>query len=434
MSSGQILIHPNELRSLAQRLQASASQIETAIRHVDEQLRLPEHVLSGHQALDIHRRYLAQRGKLSGYHTRVRHFAEQLDKVADRMEEADRKLSHGESGLNHNYSPDFWSILANFFKGTGRLGNEFLEIIGDFVKGRGKFKAGLTKLELEKFYKYLSKGIPYRGSMDKFLKSDLFQKGFLIVGTLLDVVEDVQKGTPIPEALGVNIINGVETYAIYAAHPYAALTLLINAGIQITGDFSTVAQEILVDAIAPDQRMHDLLMNGVNTYSTSVDKMDLENVTKEIGRTAYNVFLADYVDVGINTSTGLWNWATQDGSKSGLFDTFENINNYNYAKLPPSEMFERSLNPINHILSDPRTYEGLGKTWEATANVVDGALDTMFIGASNGTMYTFVRGTNVINQIPGLSEETKTLINDVAYQGLKQFQQGTDSLINLWGK
>ncbi len=432
MGSGQILIRPNELRATAERLRVSASRIELAVRRVDERMNLPGYVLSGYQAGEIRRRYLAKRDRLNAYHVRVQHFANQLEKIADRMEEADRRLIHLNGGREGDFSPDILSILTNIFKGTGHLSKEFLGIISDFVGGRGKFKADLRELGLGDLYKYLSKGIPYRGSMDKFLKSDLFQKGFVVVGTLLDVIEDVQNGTPIPEALGVNIINGVETYAISAAHPYAALALLINAGIQIRGDISTAEQELLVDVIAPDQQMHDLLMSGVNRYSTSIDKMDLENVTKEIGRTVYNVFVADYVDVGQNTATGLWNWATQDGSTSGLIDTIENINSYNNEKLPLSEQLER-LCPIYHLINDPRTGEGLQKTWEATTNVFDGILDSKVAESSNVATYTIVGGVNLVNRIPGISEETKALINSAAYQSIQQSNQVIDSFINLWG-
>lgn len=432
MGSGQILIRPNELRATAERLRASASKIEMAIRRVDEQMKLPGYVLSGYQAGEIRRRYLAKRDKLNAYHLRVQHFANQLDKIADRMEEADRKLIQLNGGRGDNFSPDVWSILTNIFKGAGHLSKEFLGIISDFVSGRGKFKADLREVGLGNLYKYLSKGIPYRGWMDKFLKSDLFQKGFVVIGTLLDVIEDVQNGTPIPEAIGVNIINGAETYAISAVHPYAALALVINAGIQIKGDLSTAEQELLVDVIAPDQRMHDLLMSGVDSYSTSIDKMDLENVTKEIGRTVYNVFIADYVDVGKNTTTGLWNWVTQDGSTAGLVDTLENINSYNNEKLPLSEQLER-LCPIYHLATDPRTGEGLGNTWKAATNVIDGIVDTTIAESSNKAMYTVTAGVNLINSIPGISEETKMLINNAAYQGLLNAKQVPDSLINLWG-
>lgn len=425
-----IVVRPNELRSTAKNMREHAKRIQAAIRNVDEVMRLPSSVISGHQAEELRRRYQARRQYLQGFHNRILYFAVQLEQVADRLEAADRKLTSDNSNISRRVSEGFWSIVTHLLKGGAGIGGKFLDMLHDFTTGRLAFKKEMIEWGFGDFYKYLSKGIPYRGEMDKFLKSGWLKGGLLIASTLIDTFEDINKGIPVPESIGVNVINGLETYGI-ATNPYGAAALLINSGIQIFGDLETGAQEILADVISPDQATHDLLMKGTEKFAQSVDQMDLENVTKEIGRTIYNVYAADYVDVGTNTFNQLKQWATQDGSINGLSNTLNAINQYNYQVLPPQEMILKSVsltNPAIMYAIDPRMAEGTQKTLNAVGEFFTGAWNTVVTSTTTGSMYRAAISDRLVDLIPGLPEGFRAALHHNAQEGLRQIAQATDVL------
>jgi len=428
MGSGQILVRPNELRATAERLRASASRIQAVIQRVDEQMQLPGYVLSGYQAGEIRRRYQAKRDRLNAYHIRVKYFADQLDKVADRMEEADRSLLTNKQAFG-SFSDFIEFLLYISLRGKDIAGN-YLEIIDGFVGGRLRFKDFLKQLGLQRFYTIFSKGIPYRGAWDRFLKSKAFGNFLIGVNVVLDMFEDIENGVPEVKAFTVNFVNNVVLAHLADVNPVVLKAMLINAGVQIYGDLTTGAQEILVNAIASDPQMKNILMEGVNDYGAAFDKADITKVPKEFFSTIYEVYLADTVDVGLKTKDGLWTWATEDGSIQGLSNTLNSLNEYAQQVNPTSELLVSLVHPLAPLFTDPRGAEGLGKTLQATVNVVDGVFEWNVAGYSNMAMYLTIGAESVMSEIPWISDQTKEIFNNIANQQIRDIRSFADEVID----
>lgn len=428
MGSGQILVRPNELRATAERLRVSASRIKAAIQRVDEQMRLPEYVLSGFQAGEIRRRYLAKRERLNEYHVRAQYFADQLDKVADRMEEADRRLQNNKQALG-NFS-DFLEFLSYLSLSYKDIARNYLEIIDGFVGGRLRFKEFLKELGLQRYYKIFSKGIRYRGPSDQILKSKAFGYSLIGANVILDMFEDIENGVPEVKAFTVNFVNNVVLAHLADVNPVVLKAILINAGVQIYGDVTTGAQELLVNAITSDPQMKDVLMEGVNDYGAAFDKADITNVPKELFSTFYEVYLADTVDIGQKTKDGLWTWATEDGSFQGLSNTLYSLGEYAQQVKPTSELYVSLLHPLAPLFMDPKGTEGLGKTLQATVNVVDGVIDWNVAGYSNIAMYLTVGAENVMSDIPWVSDQNKDMVNIIANQLIRDIRSFADKVID----
>ncbi len=424
MCAQQILIRPDELRSAADRLLKNAHNIQHAIEHTDEAMRLPTHVLAGHQAENILRRYHSQRDRLKGTQQLIIYFANQLKQIADRFEHADRKIVSASSGLGQNqgegifWFPDLWKIIGHFFDGLGSLSKIYLDVINQFVKNRGDFKELLKALGLKKFYSIFSHGIPYRGPMDKFLRGDLFKGFFKALGVFYDTFQDVKNGVLFPEALGVNGLNELEKIGLEALVPEMALVFLANAGNQIVGDLSVEAQKMLVEVISPDAPMRELLMMSADDFGKAYDKTNIENITKEFGRTLYNVYLADSVDVGTKSAAGLWDWAANDRSLGGLSTRMDSLIQYSNQKFPTSKSIQYSV-PLLPLFLDPRGRDGLGKTFNAAKGVVEGVQEVKSAGVNNMVKFGVAGVAKVVNQVPGLSSGQRAVINEGAYQFIR---------------
>ena len=241
---------------------------------------------------------------------------------------------------------------------TGKFGSallkadkSFLSLVQDFSSGRTVFKETFPDL-----YPALSKGIPYRGQMDKFLKSNWGSGLIDGVITVHDITEDIHDGRyggDLIKIVGSNVVElGVEKALVYLV-PGTKVVLLGNAVVQIGGDLQIGVQRTISGLVATDHNMQNILLADAANVEAAVDKMDIPNIFDSIGGTV--VELGENV-VELNTINLQSMNALLDGDMEVLADSLQTFSQHE------QEIF-RDLGG------------GLLETGRSALNVIDGAAD-----------------------------------------------------------
>jgi len=97
-----ILIKPNQVRSVAHQLEHSARAIQSNIHTVDQIVSNLPSEFEGQRAAEILRRYQAIKTKLFSSWKLIHGFSEKLNSIAERFEEADKKLTEPRMTLLEN--------------------------------------------------------------------------------------------------------------------------------------------------------------------------------------------------------------------------------------------------------------------------------------------------------------------------------------------
>jgi len=340
-------------------------------------------------------------------------------------------------------------LEADIFYGTwiaiAKSGKGFLDIVKDLAASRGKFRLALLTIGrllnriggrghvkwMDDIYRRLARGIPYRGDMDRFLKSDIFKNGLFIVSFILDVSEDVHKGEydgDAPKIVGVNAISTGAELGI-ASTGYGAIVLLVNAAIQIVGNLQVGVQHTLAALVGGDHETTDLLLEDANRVEDAVGRMDLTNVIKELGEIAYDVYGVPYVSVGKALVGAIQQvWAQQD------------LNTLLSACQSVLEVQEKYGTDFILMVISPAVLlwthrdilgEGLLDAGKATLNVVDGAVDWWLSSGFSFIDATMVITNQTVRSLP-VSADFKSAVDSTLKYWLQRSQDNAEWVVKLW--
>lgn len=296
-----ILIRPLQLRQIASQLRTSAKKIDVSLQTIDNDiLSLKGNIFLGNRASSLQSDYQSKRDSLRHAREFVLQFADDLQNTANIFEQADRigeaSPSLGLSLLGLPFGSSFWPAYWNFYE----VDKNFLDIMKTFMGGRGNFKEALRLLGIDGAYSFFKNGVPYQDAFDSVFRK--LNKPFGPVfgaGIAIGTLEDVIKGTyqSVGKALAVNTVDGLVTDGLMFI-PHVRAALLVSGAVQIAGNATLGIERVANDFIAADDVTRAILLDQSEIKATSLEKMDLGNITKSFSESVCDGFL--FTDNGRN--------------------------------------------------------------------------------------------------------------------------------------
>lgn len=318
----------------------------------------------------------------------------------------------------------------------------FLDIIQGLVQNRTATRSALRELGrllnalteqrghvglIDDIYKFLiADGIPYRGSIDKLLKSGWFKGGLVAADALFGLFNDLNQGTYGDDYLkagGVNTIDALIQFGI-ASNPIGAVTLITNSALQVGGTLQVGVQRTLADLFAVDTEMGSLLQQDANAVASAVEKANLGNVTKEIGEGIYTNIsnrlsaMADSAQLGMQGIKDLW--------QNPSWQTLQSVAEKQWAfnKVHQADLLSSVLGPASFLLIPTSTdgWREYGEAALAAANVVDGLADWSVATGTSMSNQSVNAVTQIVNHMPFVPDSMKNAVTEGA-KDLVAFQQ-----------
>lgn len=345
---------------------------------------------------------------------------------------------------NFDIPPGYWAALQTSMKSNWR----FLEFVAEFnrradlrenFKIIGRFLNQVSGEQgnvgmMDDLYYSLARQIPYRGTIDKVLKWKGFKFGFFVLDVALGSFQDWQEGTysdDLLKTIGVNIGAAGINLGI-AATGVGTIVLMVNSAIQLGGNLQVGVQQVAADWIATNAKMRDALLADAELVGDAVDRMDLGNITKEIAETYYDTKVnglkaaRDIGWVGVQAVQKIW----QDPSLSSLAEATQSLNSVMLEKYADVKgLFP--LYPGQEFLT-PTGQQGSLDVLKATANVLDGVLDYTVAKSYSTSNQIAAVTAKAITSIPGMSDNTKNLVNAIANQQISMTQKVSNYLVDLF--
>lgn len=336
-------------------------------------------------------------------------------------------------------------ILYGAWIAIGKSGKGFLDIVKDLAASRGKFRMDLLTIGrllnriggrghvgwMDDIYRRLAKGIPYRGDMDQFLKSNTFVRGLFVVSFIFDVSEDLHKGEYDGDAAKIVGVNAISTSAEYgiASTGYGAIVLLVNGAIQIAGNLQAAIQHTFAGFFPGDQKAQTALLEDANRVEDAIGRMDLTNVIKELGETVYDIYGVPYVDVGkalVGAIQQVWAQPDLNTLCRASQSVLEVQEKYGSDIILMGVLPTALLWTHRDILG-----EGLLDTGKAALNVVDGAIDWWISSGFSFVDATIVIADQTISSLP-VSADFKIAVDDTLEYWLQRSQDNARWVVELW--
>ncbi|HEX2956531.1 MAG TPA: WXG100 family type VII secretion target [Chitinispirillaceae bacterium] len=298
-----ILVRPPELRQTAEQLRSCAQKIGQALQALDKDIHtLQDDRFLGNRASTLQSHYQSRRDALQKAKELVLQFAIDLETAANVFEQADKSGRSPSSAALPSpsvpFDSNFWDAFWNLFSAD----KAFIDIMTTFMNGRGDFKEALKILRMNKSYPFFKDGIPYQGGLDQlFRKFDnllFFKKlpkgfrGLFLAGVTVGTLEDLIHNTydnPL-KAVGVNTLDEALTVGL-SLNPYARVALLVSSGVQLAGNLGLGLERIHTEFIAADDATRQILLDQAQIKASSLEKMDLGNITKSFSESICDGFL-----------------------------------------------------------------------------------------------------------------------------------------------
>ncbi len=263
-----------------------------------------------------------------------------------------------------------------------------------FTHGRLKYKDMLKSLGLGKIYPLLSKSIPYRGNLDAFFKSGIFEKGLVGLDMIFESYKDIRDGSysgNLAKIIGVNGINSLMQYAV-CLEPHVAVAMGINTVVQIKGNIEVGLQRTLAPLLAPNSEIAGLMLQNTDQQEKILGKIDLGNITKTASEAVFDVY-APNAAKNFDLISNCWN---SDRSMQGLSQAVTQIN-LNEQKTMPQTLINAFLGPASALLLSERGRQGLWDTSKAALGVLDGLVDLQIQNTASSLTSQAVAQAHIAN-------------------------------------
>lgn len=304
--------------------------------------------------------------------------------------------------------------LRNFFRLIGRIGN--------MLRGQ----PGMVG-KMDDFYQIMiSRPFPYHGLLDKMLRSPWFGAALAVTDGALGYAEDMRNRKYGDDWLMAAAVNGTDAGIQFAIslHPYGRIALLINAANQTVGDIEVGALRWYADSMAANREMQLRLGFDADDMAVAYKKMDITNITKSLADGiigGYRELYTPHFDIAKAYWEG-FRTIQQDPSLETMTKVTWNLEQTRQANLQGiiSSNLKLTLGPAAWIATDAGL-TGVGNTLKATANVLDGYIDTNLIGTS--AVYNIVANEIASkSQYLPVSGEMKQRISDAAFETIRVSQ------------
>jgi len=404
------------------------------------------------RALQIDRELAAEANRIAGilrnfeatcteYRVSVSHLAGEIQGYASRAEGTDVWVR--QVGVAFQQADISSGVLWSIF----HVDRKFLDVIWEFAKARGVFKSHLLTIgrlfnqisgrghvgKMDDLYNVLAKGIPHNGSLDRLLSSKIAQGGFIVVGVVLDVFEDINKGkydSDIVKIVGVDTTNAGIQLGI-AGTGVGAIVLLVNTGVQIVGSLQAAVQHTMADIMSVDLQTRSILLDDANRIENAVDRMDLTNITKEVSEVVYDIYLAPYADLGkveVRAIQQVWS----QPSFSILMKASEGVLEAAKKDLPTIAL--NALSPISALMRTPENRAIVGQgaldAVKVTGNILDGALDWYLSTGFSTVNLAIVAADRAIIAVP-VPADLKIAVDNTLREWLQRSQDNARWFVNL---
>jgi hypothetical protein len=321
------------------------------------------------------------------------------------------------------------------------VGTSALDIIGSFITGRLEFKDTLRNIgrrsgqrgavkTMDQLYGFLSKQIPYQRSwLDKSFRwfdKKLFGEGFAILGGVAETYVDFRDnkyGGDAAEIVGTNAVNTGINIGIGLTPP-GRVALLISSGVQIVGGLKIAVDQTIADVLPIDNSARQYLSDLVQLEQKAWERVDLNEMTKSFS----NVIYEDFAD----------SYAAGSDINKAYFNAFQSVVNnpsWDTANTSFGEALTVQLEKQNDLtfLGPDTALKAVGNTARAAGNVLDGALDAVYLHVAYGKATTkslsYQVGSTVLNTLP-VPDEWKRNYADAFKLELQTNMQTTKQFVN----
>jgi WXG100 family type VII secretion target len=321
---------------------------------------------------------------------------------------------------------------------------KFLEFVSERSKDRtatlaaareiGRFlnrllgKTGNVGRMEELYRKLIVEGIPHRGSIAKMLAS----KGFVVflagADATFGAIEDWQKGAyngDLAKIAGVNTLDGGIQLAIGLTPP-GRIALIVNSLNQLIGYGEVNAMRFYADMAGANDAMRLKLQDDALSMEQAYARMDLTNVSKELGEAIWDGYGAVVQAHGNIAQAYLDGYESlqRDPSLGTMFDVAQNIGQVqrdNWVSALPL--------PVAW-LGTKEGLSGVGDALKATGNVIDGFVDAQVIRVTAGLNRSANQLVSDVNHLP-VSDAMKQQVSDAALDAVGRVQSARQWYTNL---
>jgi hypothetical protein len=322
---------------------------------------------------------------------------------------------------------------------------QFIDIIEYMSNHRGVMRATFLNIgrilnagrkqgwvgKMEDLYSTFARSLPYRGAVDTIFRSRFSKFGLpgldAVLGSYTDW-QDKKYDGDVVKIIGVNGTNALVNFGI-ASTGYGAIALAVNAGIQLGTTVQIAVQHKIADMIARDETTRKLLHDDAERVEKSAKQMDLNNITKELSETVYDVYAAPYVETFRASKDELQQlWKEPSWKNLAALNTAVN------EAFPPEKRVQYAsavLAPSTALLTSPKMREGVIDTIQATANVVTAIPSWSINTASSIGNIHITQSMNAVNDIPLLPDSWKQTFNTSAKKAM-EWNSGAARKISSW--
>lgn len=321
---------------------------------------------------------------------------------------------------------------------------KFLEFISERSKDRAAALAAAREIgrflnrllgttgnvgRMEELYRTLVvKGIPYRGSIASMLGSKLFV-GFLVgADATFGAIEDWQIGKydgDLKKIIGVNASDAVIQLAVGLTPP-GRIALIVNSINQLVGFGEVAAMRFHADMAGANNAMRLKLQDDALSMEQAYTKMDLTNVSKELGEAiwdGYGAVLRSHGNVAQAYMDGFAR-IQRDPSLGTMIDVTQNIEQVRRDNWS-------SILPLPYAwLGTKEGMSGVGDALKASGKVLDGFVDAQAIRVTAGLNRSANQLVNDVNRLP-VSDLMKQRVSDAALNTVDQIQSARQWATNL---
>jgi WXG100 family type VII secretion target len=321
---------------------------------------------------------------------------------------------------------------------------KFLEFVSDLSKHRAAKLAAVRAIgrllnhlsgttgnvgRMEELYrKLVVEGIPYRGGIDKMLGSKAFVVSLVGADAIFGAIEDWQNGAydgDLNKITGVNTMDAGIQLAV-GLMPPGRIALIANSINQLVGDGEVAAMRFHADMAGANNAMHLRLQDDALSMEQAYAKMDLTNISKELGEAIWDGYGAVFRSHGNVAQAYIDGFARihSDPSMSTILDVtqkIEQVRRDNWS----------STLPLPYAwLGAKEGLSGVGDAFIASGKVLDGFVDAHVIRVTAGLNRSANQLVNDVNRLP-VSDAMKQSVTEAALDNVDQIQSARQWATNL---
>ena len=320
----------------------------------------------------------------------------------------------------------------------------FLEFVSKRSKNRGATLAAAREIgrllnrllgttgnvgRMENLYhKLIVEGIPHRGDIAKMLKSNGFVVFLAGADATFGAIEDWQNGAyngDLRKIIGVNTMDAGIQLAIGLTPP-GRIALIINSLNQLAGYGEVAAMRFHADMAGANDTMRIRLQDDASSIERAYAKMDLTNISKELGEAiwdGYGAVLRSHGNVA-RSYIDAFERIQRNPSLDTMIDLAQNIEQIRH------DNWSSSLPLPVAWLGTKEGLSGVGDALKATGNIIDGFADAQVLRLTAGLNRSANQLVNEVSRLP-VSDAMRQHISDAALDTVGQIQSARQWATNL---